>query len=106
MKKITNNLNKDDYIKRAIPYLTPKQATVMQMRYIDGLSYDKIADSLCIYNDTARKIMCRAKKVIHNAIEAGLEPEQIRNNMKKTLTSTEKKIRKLKKIRLRVQNGI
>ena len=107
MKKVKKKIvNKGEYIMRAIPYLTPKQSTVMQMRYVEGRSYQQIADTLEIYEDTARKIMWRAKKVIHNAIEEGIEPEEIKNNLKRPLTSAEKELRRIRKVRLRVQKEI
>ena len=106
MKKTKKIINIDDYIRRAIPFLTPRQAVVMQLRYLEGKNYDEIAETLNIYNDTARKLMCRAKKTIRQAIKDGLEPEQIIDKTKKPVPAIIKDIKRINKVKLRVQKGI
>ena len=106
MKKIKKIIDKDDYILRAIPYLTPKQSKVMELRYIAGISTKKIAEMLKIEHNTASKIVLRAKKVIHNAIEAGIEPEEIKDYLKRPLTSKEKELKRIEKVRLSIIKGV
>lgn len=63
-------------IRKCVTYLPPKYATVITLYYLDGMSYEEIADIMNIPVGTLKTWMFRARKQLRRIVEREVFPDE------------------------------
>lgn len=85
---ITNNLM-DDIDKLLDEYLSEREARILRLRYINGMTLQAIADMLSVTHERVRQLEAKAIRQLRHVVytQKLLQSAQIRENQQKSMTN-------------------